>query len=141
MTDQYVLAVAVVPLADEIDLANSAQVYDQLWAAFDAGAGVVVADFTATQFCDCGSLRRLSNVHRRATARGGELRLLIPPGNPVRRLAWLLGLDRRLPIYASLTQAMALTRPACHRARPGPRPAWAPVPRCPRRPLPADVLR
>ena len=97
----------VVPLTAEIDLTNNEQVYDLLYAAFFSGAAVVIADFTATWFCDCASLRRLLTVQRRAAAQGGQLRLMIPPGSPVRRVADLLGLDGRLHIYASTREASA----------------------------------
>lgn len=79
---QEVSPSAVVPLAAEIDLTNSEQVYGRLDVAFDSGAAVVIADFTATWFCDCSSLRRLLTVQRRAAAQGGQLRLVIPPGQP-----------------------------------------------------------
>ena len=95
----------VVPLAGEIDLINCEQVYDRLYAAFVAGAPLVIADFTATSFCDCASLRRLLAVQRRAAAQGTQLRLLIPPGHPVQRLAELLGVHGRLHIYPGMREA------------------------------------
>jgi anti-anti-sigma factor len=85
--------VVVVPLAADIDLTSCERVYDRLYAEFVGGAGVVVADFTATRFCDCASLRRLLSVQRRAVAQGGQLRIVIPSGSPVRRVADLTGLD------------------------------------------------
>lgn len=98
----------VVPLAAEIDLTNSEQVYDRLYAAFISGpAAVVVADFTETWFCDCSSLRRLLTVQQRAAAQGSQLRLVIPPGSLVRRLADLIGLDGQLHIYPSTREATA----------------------------------
>jgi anti-anti-sigma factor len=102
----------VVPLAAEIDLTNNEQVYDPLYSAFVSGAAVVIADFTATWFCDCSSLRRLLAVQQRAAARGGQLRLAIPPGSLVRRVAGLTGLDQRLHIYSSTREASSwLPRP------------------------------
>jgi anti-sigma B factor antagonist len=95
----------VVPLAGEIDLVNCEQVYGRLDAAFVSGADIVIADFTATSFCDCASLRRLLTVQQRAAARGGKLRLVIPPGSSVRRLAELLGVNGRLHIYPGLHEA------------------------------------
>jgi anti-anti-sigma factor len=114
----------VVPLAAEIDLTNNEQVYDPLYSAFVSGATVVIADFTATWFCDCSSLRRLLTVQRRAASQGGQLRIMIPAGSPVRRLTDLLGLDSRLRIYASTHEASAwLPGPPVHgAAEPGPAP-------------------
>ena len=67
----------------------------------------MIADLTATWFCDCSSLRRLLAVQQRAASRGGQLRLVIPPGSPVRRVAGLTGLDGPLHIYPSVREASA----------------------------------
>jgi anti-anti-sigma factor len=92
---------------------RQAPAYDRLYAAFASGAGVVIADFTATRFCDCSALRRLLTVQRRAVAQGGQLRLVIPSGSLVRRVAVLTGLDGQLHIYLSVREAAAwLKRPA-----------------------------
>lgn len=88
----------VITLAAEIDLTNNERVCGQLDAAFASGADVVVADLTSTWFCDCASLRRLLAVQQRAASRGGQLRLVIPSGSQVRRLAGLTGLDKLLDI-------------------------------------------
>ena len=120
----------VVPLAGEIDMVNCEQVYDQLYAAFVSGVTVVIADFTATSFCDCASLRRLLAVQRRAAAQGAQLRLVIPPGHPVQRLAELLGVNGRLHIYPGMQEASLLPaggQPGTARSMgpPGPDPAPA----------------
>jgi len=97
----------IVSLPAEIDLTNCEQVYDRLSAAFACDTAVVIADFTATCFCDCGSLRRLLTVPERAASRGGQLQLVIPPGSLVRRIADLTGLGCGLHIYSSMQEATA----------------------------------
>lgn len=95
----------VVRLPAEIDLVNQEHAYDQLYAAVASGAAVVVADFTATAFCDCASLRRLAAVRLRTAARGTEVRLAIRPGGLVHRVAALMDLDHLVPVYASVREA------------------------------------
>jgi anti-anti-sigma factor len=97
----------IVSLPAEIDLTNCEQVCDRLSAAFACGAAAVIADFTATCFCDCGSLRRLLTVQERAASRSGQLRLVIPPGSLVGRIADLTGLGRGLHIYSTMHEATA----------------------------------
>ena len=108
MHDQIVRrAPAVVMLPDEIDVSNAQRVFDQLSSAFAAGATVVIADLTKTVFCDSTGLGTLLKVQRQAAADGGQLRLAISPGGPVRRVFDLMGLDRVLPVYTSRAQAAA----------------------------------
>lgn len=102
----------VVPLPAEIDLVNREHIYDQLYAAFVSGAAVVIVDFSATMFCDGSSLQRLLAVQERAAAHGSQLRLVIPPGSAVRRVADLLALDHQLLIYPSAREALAWVPPA-----------------------------
>ena len=95
----------ILALPAEIDLSNADQVYDQLHAALVSGVAVVIADFTATRFCDCACLNRLLRAYNQATAHNAQLRLVIPPGAPVRQVVKVLGLDRQLPVYASTDEA------------------------------------
>ncbi len=95
----------IVALPAEIDLSNAEQVYDRLSAALASGAAVVIADFTGTRFCDCACLNRLLRVHNQAAGHNAQLRLVIPPGAPVREVVKLLGLDQQLPVYASIETA------------------------------------
>jgi anti-anti-sigma factor len=105
MTLQPTARSVVVPMAAEIDLTNREQVYDRLYAAFVSGVAVVIADFSATRFCDSASLRHLIAVQQRAAAHGCQLRLVIPADSLVGRLADLLGLASQLLIYRSVGQA------------------------------------
>jgi len=100
-------APAVVALPCQIDITTQNRAYDRLYAAFTSGATVVIADLTGTDFCDCGSLRRLVAVQQRAAARKAQLRLVIPPGGLIRRLAALMDLDHQLPVYPTLREALA----------------------------------
>lgn len=112
MRDQEVCRKPViVTLPGETDSTSQERAYDQLYAAFVAGASVVIADFTATAFCDCSFMRRLVMLQHRAAARDAELRVVIRPGGLVHRLAELTELDRVLPVYASTAGAL--------RGRPG----------------------
>ncbi|MBV9445251.1 MAG: STAS domain-containing protein [Streptosporangiaceae bacterium] len=113
-------AAVIVALPAEIDFASQDLAYDRLYAAFAAGAAVVVADFTATTFCDCSSLRRLIAIQHRAAARDAQLRLAIPPGSPVRHTVHLMDLDHLLPVYPSARQA-ASAEPLPHLNAPVPR--------------------
>jgi anti-anti-sigma regulatory factor len=99
MHDQLPPAPVIVTMPAEIDLTNQDQAYDQLCAAFTSGADIVIADFTATTFSDCSSMRRLLTIQARAAARAAQLRVAISPGGTVCRVMQLMELDRRLALY------------------------------------------
>lgn len=110
MPRHFTRAPAVAALPGQIDLTCQDRAFDQVHAAVARGAAVVMADFTATTFRDCSSMRALLAIEDMAAARGVQLRLAIPPASPVRRLAGLLGGDGRVPVNPSFPQAGWSTR-------------------------------
>jgi anti-sigma B factor antagonist len=65
-----------------------------------------VVDIPRTRFCDCAGLNALIAAHKRARAEGRQVRLVIT-GAQVRRILTLTALDRLIPIYTTLDQALA----------------------------------
>ena len=110
MADPQHLPAAVIALPAEIDMANADQVGQQLGSP---GVRAVIADMTATRFCDSSGINMLVRVHQQAAANGTELRLVVA-SPAVLRVLTLLGLDDLLAVYPSLSQALA--------AGPAPRP-------------------
>jgi anti-sigma B factor antagonist len=108
MVDQIAEATpAVVVLPAEIDVTNSEFALGLLAAALAPGVPLVIADLTATSFCDTSGVRALVQGHEQAVARGAQLRLAVPPGGSVRRVLELTGLGRRLNVYPGLDEAIA----------------------------------
>jgi anti-anti-sigma factor len=95
---------AMVTFPDEIDTANARQLRGQLGSAV-ASAGMVIADLTATTFCDVSGARILLTAHEEAAAAGIELRLVVPSASVLRILA-LTGADTLLLIYPSFQDAL-----------------------------------
>jgi anti-sigma B factor antagonist len=96
----------LVTLPAEIDMAHADRIGEQLAAASAPGVRVVIADMTATTFCDSVGIDMLLRACRRAAAIGTELRLLLPCPR-VLSVMKILGADAVLPIYLSLEQALA----------------------------------
>ena len=95
---------AIVTLPDRIDKTNAESVYEQLRFACAPGK-TVVADFTATRFCDSTGILNLARIHQHAQTLDGQLWLAVPAG-VVHRVVELLGLDELMPTYPTLTAAM-----------------------------------
>ena len=69
--------VVVVVLPAEIDMANADGVGEQLRSAFTPGVTIVIADMTATVFCDSYGIRSLVLAYRRAADCHAQLRLAV----------------------------------------------------------------
>jgi anti-anti-sigma factor len=97
---------AVVVFPEHVDVSAAAQVGEQLLAAFDRGAAVVVADMSATASCDGAGVDAVASAVQQAAVHRAELRL-VATAPAVRRLLAAQGLDRLVPVYPSLEAAVA----------------------------------
>jgi len=107
---EMVDGVPVVAAPEEIDITNAPELRSALLEAAAAanGHGTVVADLSRTQFCDSSGLHALLAAHKRATAAGGDV-LLVISGNAVLRVFTITGVDRIIPNFTSLEEALAQT--------------------------------
>jgi anti-sigma B factor antagonist len=118
----------VVKAPAEIDIANAGQLRAALLAAAADGHASVVADLSETAFCDTAGLQVLVLGHRRAVAEGGELRLVVQAAQLLRMFS-LTGVDRVIPTYATLDEALNALPAIATAVRPqptgaAPAPAW-----------------
>ena len=100
--------VPVVAAPEEIDITNTPELRAALLEAAAHGHGRLVADLTRTRFCDSSGLQTLLAAHKRAQAEGGEM-LLVIPGTAVLRVFAITGVDRIIPNFTSLEEALAQT--------------------------------
>ena len=97
--------VPVVAAPEEIDITNARFLQSAMQAAAARGNGTLVVDMTLTRFCDSSGLHALLAAHKRAQAEGGEL-LLVLAGAAVLRVFSLTGVDRMIPNFSSLDEAL-----------------------------------
>ncbi len=104
----WIGTVAVVTLPAEIDVTNADGVREELLSVLNEGAATLIADMSATTFCDSAGVSALVRSFRRATASGGAMRLVV--GTPaVRRVLALTGVDRLVEVYPSVAASLAGT--------------------------------
>jgi anti-anti-sigma factor len=97
---------AVITLPEEIDISNSEQVREELLSLLNRGPAVLIVDMAETTFCDSAGVNALVRAHKRATANGAEVRLVV--GSPgVQRVLDITGVDRLIPVYPSMTASLA----------------------------------
>jgi anti-anti-sigma factor len=123
---------AVVTFPAHVDVSNAAQTREQLLAAFDRGAAVVIADMSATASCDHAGVDALARSYQQAAVRRADLRL-VADAPDVRRLLAAQGLDRLVPVYPSVEAAVAAGEPDGPHSIGDPAP-WAVASRWPARP-------
>jgi anti-sigma B factor antagonist len=107
---ELVGGVPVLAAPEEIDITNAPDLHSALLEAAADGTGTLVADMTRTQFCDSSGLHTLLAAHKRAQAEGGEL-LLVIPSTAVLRVFAITGIDRMIPNFTSLDEALAQASP------------------------------
>jgi len=101
----HLAKLAIVVMPAEIDSTNADRVGEELAAALTPGVWAVVADMTATTFCDPPAVAMLVSVHLRATANNAELRLVTRSGAVLRALAIAM-VDYSLPVYPTIAAAL-----------------------------------
>jgi anti-sigma B factor antagonist len=105
---EVVEGVPVVAAPEEIDITNAEALRTALLKAATNGYRTLVVDMTRTQFCDASGLHALAAAQERTLAEGREL-LLVIPGTAVLRVFALIGMDRMIPNFTSLAEALAST--------------------------------
>jgi len=97
---------AILDAVGELDVADVAHLRKAIVDAFTQGHHCVLVDLSKVSFIDSTAVTVLLEEHRAAAARGEHLGL-VAPGEQVRRVLALLGLDRVLRVYDSLDDAVA----------------------------------
>jgi anti-sigma B factor antagonist len=105
---EVISSVPVVTAAEDIDITNAAGLRTAMLQATALGRGTFVVDMSHTQFCDTAGIHAVVGAYKRARAEGGQV-LLVIGGAAVHRIVSITGLDRVIPTFQSLDQALAHT--------------------------------
>jgi len=116
---EVVQGVPVVAAPEEIDITNAEALRAALLTAAAAadGCGTLVVDMTRTRFCDSSGLHTLIAAHKRAGAEGREV-LLVIPSTTVLRVFALTAMDRVIPNFTTLAEALTQTAATANGHRP-----------------------
>ena len=102
---------AVVALPVHMDASSAGQIRGELLSVINGGATALIADMTATTWCDHAGADAVVRAFQRAVISGTELRLVVTAEHVLRVLS-LSGLDHLVSIYPSLEAATAASTPA-----------------------------
>jgi anti-sigma B factor antagonist len=109
--------VAVVTAPAEIDSGTVTHLRTALLQAAIGSHPTVVVDMTRTRLCDSAGLNLLVRAHKRALANGGEFRLVVPVGAAVRHIFAITGIDRVIPVFSRLQEALVADTRSCEQCR------------------------
>jgi anti-sigma B factor antagonist len=98
--------VVIAAISGEIDVSTVAQFRERLLELADNG-GTLVVDLNRVAFIDSSGLGALVATARRVAEHGGGLYAVCAQPQP-RRLLWMTGVDKRIPLAATLAGALML---------------------------------
>lgn len=92
-------------LAGEIDLSNAKDLSEQIYDAIPNECVWMLLDLGGVGYLDSSGVAVLFDIIRSLETRRQRLVLVVPGGAPLRRLLELSGVDRVVPIEATLADA------------------------------------
>jgi anti-anti-sigma factor len=94
-------------LGGEVDMSNASYVRDQLLASMSNEAIALVLDISGCRYLDSAAIEVLFDISRRLGRRRQELRIVMPPSSPLRRVIELTEVHTAAPLYESLEAALS----------------------------------
>jgi anti-sigma B factor antagonist len=104
--------VIVARVTGEVDLSNATEIGAELGAGVPNSALGLVLDLTATAYLDSSGVHLVFDLAERLRRRQQQLRVVVPPGAPVRRVLRIVRLDRAVPVVATVEEAVEQIRAA-----------------------------
>jgi anti-sigma B factor antagonist len=92
----------VVHVAGEVDISNAQDLEARIERAVPKEVVVLMLDLSGTRYLDSSGVALLLRLSERLQSRRIALRVVVPPGNPVRSVLELTGLSRLLALDEEL---------------------------------------
>ncbi|WP_460492272.1 STAS domain-containing protein [Dactylosporangium cerinum] len=103
--------VVLVAVRGALDIDSAPQLREAMHGALDRGRSRIVVDLGDVDFCDSVGLGTFAYSHNRCVADGGYLRL-VAPSPSLARLLDTVGLTGRIPVHATVSDALTGAPPA-----------------------------
>jgi anti-anti-sigma factor len=97
----------VAHLSGEVDMTNAAHVREQLLTSVPNEALALVLDLDGCRYLDSAAIEVVFDLSRRLARRRQELRVVLPPSSPLRRLLELTDVASVAPIHESMEAALS----------------------------------
>ena len=96
--------VVIAAVTGEIDISTVAQLRERLYELADNG-GTLIVDLNRVTFIDSAGLGALVGTAQRVAEHGGSLHAVCSQPQP-RRLLWMTGVDRRIPLATTVDEVL-----------------------------------
>ena len=96
----------VARLSGEVDMTNSEYVSEELQKAVPNDAATLIVDLSEARYLDSAAIELLFDLSRRLDRRRQSLRLVLPPGSPLKRVLLLTEIDSVAPLHETLDSAL-----------------------------------
>jgi len=106
ITVRHERGVVIAGLAGDVDISTVSELRECLSELADTGRTLIV-DLNRVTFIDSAGLGVLVGAYRHAVERGGSVHAVCARPQ-TRRLLWLTGVDRRIPLAATVDGALML---------------------------------
>jgi len=107
ITVRHERVASIVEVTGDIDLTTVAELRERLFALADEGQPLII-DLNRVTFIDSTGLGVLIGAARRVGGRGGSLHAVCSQPQP-RKLLWMTGVDRRIPLSSTVDEALTLS--------------------------------
>jgi anti-anti-sigma factor len=97
----------VAHVGGEVDMTNASYLRDQLLDSMPNDALALVIDISGCRYLDSAGIEVLFDLSRRLERRRQELRLVMPPTSPLKRVIELTDVGTAAPVYDSLDSALS----------------------------------
>jgi anti-sigma B factor antagonist len=94
-------------ISGEVDMSNATYVREQLLASMPNDALALVLDLSACRYVDSAAIEVVFELSRRLRRRRQELRIVVPPDSPLRRVIELTEVHTAAPVHESLEEALS----------------------------------
>jgi anti-sigma B factor antagonist len=97
----------VAHLSGEIDMTNATYLREQLLESMPNDALALVIDISDCRYLDSAAIEVLFDLSRRLARRRQELRVVMPPDSPLKRVIELTDVATAAPVHDSLESALS----------------------------------
>ena len=98
-------------ISGEVDLSNARPILDTVAASTPDHTSLVVLDLSATTYLDSAGISALFRLAERLRSRRQDLRLVVPPGSPIRAVLHLTHLDHVIRVDDALMDTSSAVPP------------------------------